>query len=276
MRTYFFGDLHGNAYALEACLAHLEAQKPDAAVCLGDLAGWLPFGDRTLLRTRERGFPAVAGNHDLLIAGAFVDHPAQIDRMQATAYNAGLIFPIPGTVDYLLGLPLAIEGEGYIAVHHSPFDLPAPGLAPTIETFNYLDEPALEDALPAWQNYPGRLIVSGHDHVPAVFELPDGIEDPKLKDVKVHRPPEDGPLTVELQPDSRYWVKAGSVGGPYRDQVPVANSVVYDSEAGTVTLFRIPFDLEKLHAELSGHRFCRNLPTIRRYLCLMENRIAAR
>jgi len=49
--------------------------------CLGDLVGWLPFGDRTLTRMRELDLPTVAGNHDLLVAGALTDFPEQIDRM---------------------------------------------------------------------------------------------------------------------------------------------------------------------------------------------------
>ncbi len=96
MRTYFFGDIHGNVDALDVCLMRLEEQKADEVYCLGDLAGWLPFGNRTFARLRSAGFPTVAGNHDLLIAGAITDFPDQLDRMQATAYNAGLLFAEPG------------------------------------------------------------------------------------------------------------------------------------------------------------------------------------
>jgi 3',5'-cyclic AMP phosphodiesterase CpdA len=86
--------------------------------------GWLPFGDRSLRRTRALDFPTVAGNHDLLVAGLFTDHPEQLDRMQATAYNAGLLSTYPGAIDYLRSLPLVLETDDYTVVHHSPFDLP--------------------------------------------------------------------------------------------------------------------------------------------------------
>ncbi|MFZ2447285.1 MAG: metallophosphoesterase family protein [Syntrophobacteraceae bacterium] len=269
MRTYFFGDIHGNLPALEACLDHMKGQEADAVYCLGDIAGWLPFGDRTYARLRSEGFPTVAGNHDLLIAGAFTDHPHLIDRMQATAYNAGLLFPTPGAIDYLLGLPLAIETDDFTVVHHSPFSLPAGGEAPTIASFGYLDDAALAEAVPAWRQYPRRLIVSGHDHVPAVFELPDS------GDVKIHGLGRgETSLTVKLERNSRYWVKAGSVGGPYRDATPLANSVLYDSDARTVTLFRIAFDTSGLFEELSAHRFCRNLPTIKKYIETLRTSVA--
>jgi hypothetical protein len=265
MLFYFFGDLHGNADALEACLRHLEKEKVDEVFCLGDLAGWLPFGDRTFERARSAGFPTVAGNHDLLIAGAITDHPDQLDRMQATAYNAGLIFPIPGAVDYILGLPLAIERDDFTVVHHSPFTLPSGDSALTIRTFNYLDDAALKESIPAWMHYPKRLIFSGHDHIPAIYELTDQGE------IKVRHPERGESLTVKLEENSRYWVKAGSVGGPYRDGVPAANSVLYDSELDTITLFRIHYDTNRLCEALLAHRFCRNLPTIQKYAALLSS-----
>ncbi|MGD0400538.1 MAG: metallophosphoesterase family protein [Syntrophobacteraceae bacterium] len=42
MRTYFFGDIHGNEYALEARLKHIQQVKAGEIYCLGDLVGWLP------------------------------------------------------------------------------------------------------------------------------------------------------------------------------------------------------------------------------------------
>lgn len=265
MRVYFFGDLHGNVDALDACMRHMDVLKPDEAYCLGDLAGWLPFGDRTLLRMRAAGFAAVAGNHDLLIAGVFADRPDQIDRMQATAYNAGVIFPIPGAVDYLLALPMAIEKETFTVVHHAPFVLPAPDAAPTIRCFDYLDETALREFVPAWRHYPKQFIFSGHDHIPAVYELQ------QEAGVKVHRPgAREENFLVPINATSRYWIKAGSVGGPYRDGVPAANAVLLDTEAATITLCRIAYDTEPLRESLAAHRFFRNLPTIRKYIELLR------
>ncbi|MBP8646444.1 MAG: metallophosphoesterase family protein [Syntrophobacteraceae bacterium] len=270
MRTYFFGDLHGNVEALEACLRHMEALHPDTVICLGDLVGWLPFGDRTLRRMRELDLPTVAGNHDLLVAGALVDFPDQVDRMQASAYNAGLLSTVPGAVEYLLSLPLLLEKEDHTAVHHSPFHLPPRGEALTIHGFRYLDSKALSQCLDQWRGYSKRLIFSGHDHVPAVFELPEKA-DPTLENVVVHSPPSSGDFTVSLKHGSRYWVKGGSVGGPYRDGVPVANSVLYDSDAETVTLFRIPYPTQRLMEELASHPFHRNLATMKRYLDLLSS-----
>jgi predicted phosphodiesterase len=269
MRTFLFGDIHGNEVALEACLEQMNGLKADTVYCLGDLVGWLPFGNRTLIRMRALGFPTVAGNHDLLVAGLFTDHPGQLDRMQATAYNAGLLASMPGAAEYLLNLPLVLEEEDLVVVHHSPFHLPEPGGSPSIGCFGYLDDAALAGCLEAWRIFPRRLIFSGHDHLPVVYELRDDIESPQIEDLQIYRPAPDRPLTIRLNSRSRYWVKAGSVGGPYRDGIPLANSVLYDSHAGTITLFRIAYETRSLRSELASNRFMGNLPTIRNYLKLL-------
>ncbi|MGC8491667.1 MAG: metallophosphoesterase family protein [Syntrophobacteraceae bacterium] len=200
MKIYFFGDIHGNGYALEACLEHAAQIKPDEIYCLGDIVGWLPFGERTLASMRSLGFPTVAGNHDMMVAGLFKDHPQQLDRMQATAYNAGLLSTIRGAVEYLRSLPLFLERENFLVTHNSPFLLPPQGEAPTIECFDYLSEAALGACLPEWSNFPKQVIFTGHDHVPAIYELPGGASSPpELGEVKVHRPPAGEGLTLRLR-----------------------------------------------------------------------------
>jgi hypothetical protein len=114
------------------------------------------------------------------------------------------------------------------------------------------------------------MIFSGHDHIPTVYELPDAADNPDLQDVKSYRPQNDQPLVVPLSLNSRYWVKAGSIGGPYRDGVPAANCVVYDSSAETITLVRLAYQADRLRRELADHFFGRNLPTLQNYIELLE------
>jgi predicted phosphodiesterase len=67
LRVALFSDVHGNLVALEALLAALEREAPDATLCLGDLAqgGAQPAG--CLDRVRELGCPVVLGNADDLL-----------------------------------------------------------------------------------------------------------------------------------------------------------------------------------------------------------------
>jgi hypothetical protein len=219
---------------------------------------------------RSLNIPTVAGNHDLLVAGAFSDHPHQLDRMQASAYNAGLLSTLPDAIEYLANLPLSLEGADWVAVHHSPFHVPSPGVSPSIENFSYLDKKVLDECVMHWQEYPKRLIFSGHDHVPAVYELSPGGVHGGTGSVFVHRPSNALTMRVQIKEDSRYWIKAGSVGGPYRDGVAVANGVLYDSDEQTLTLFRAPYSTERLRSELREHPYCRNLETLKKYVDLLE------
>ena len=112
------------------------------------------------------------------------------------------------------------------------------------------------------------MIFSGHDHIPSVYELVESETVPSPKDVRIHRPAAGESMTIPLHFGSRYWIKAGSVGGPYRDGVLAANSVLWDNSAQTLTLFRIPYPMEPLRQDLAENRYCRNLKTLLPYLDL--------
>lgn len=272
MKTYCFGDIHGNEVALEAVLKHAETVKADEVICLGDIVGWLPWGRKTLEIIKRMGIPSVAGNHDLMVSGVFTDYKEQIDRMQATAYTAGTITDLPEYLEYLSSLPLKLERETDIIVHFSPFDLPVEGTPPNIEHFTYLNDNKLKESLPEWLRSRYKIILSGHDHLPGLFELfEDG--DVRKYPIKARNPISNSsiPDTVieerfSLKGSSKYWVKAGAVGGPYRDGVPMANSVLYDDSEQTISFFRVPYDIDKVCDGLRNHRFFRNIETIQRYI----------
>lgn len=110
MKTYFLGDLHGNNYALEAGPRLLDQVGAERIVCLGDLVGWLPFGNRTLERMRGLGLPTVAGNHDLLVAEVFADDPnlARILHSFFPDLKSSSWFRFP----CIAGIILGVDGHG--------------------------------------------------------------------------------------------------------------------------------------------------------------------
>lgn len=63
-RIAVFGDLHGNLAATEAVLTAIDAEAPDAVVCLGDLVGYGAFPNETTDLIRDRAIPAIMGNYD--------------------------------------------------------------------------------------------------------------------------------------------------------------------------------------------------------------------
>ena len=69
MRYALISDIHANLRALEAVLADI-AQQPDVAATyhLGDLVGYAPWPNETVLRIAEAGIAGVAGNYDSTVA----------------------------------------------------------------------------------------------------------------------------------------------------------------------------------------------------------------
>jgi putative phosphoesterase len=64
MRIALFSDIHANFPALEACFKSIEAQKPDAIYCLGDLVGYNIWPNEVINEIRRKGIPTIAGNYD--------------------------------------------------------------------------------------------------------------------------------------------------------------------------------------------------------------------
>ena len=60
----FFSDVHGNAAALAAVLADIEARGIDLVYCLGDLVGYGPYPNVVIDLIRTAKIPTIAGNYD--------------------------------------------------------------------------------------------------------------------------------------------------------------------------------------------------------------------
>jgi predicted phosphodiesterase len=59
-----FSDIHANLPALESFFKDVEARKPDAIYCLGDLVGYNIWPNEVIDEMRRRGIPTIAGNYD--------------------------------------------------------------------------------------------------------------------------------------------------------------------------------------------------------------------
>lgn len=64
MKLAVISDIHANLHALQAVWDDIEAQKPDAIYCLGDLVGYGAFPNEVVSFVREAGIPTVMGNYD--------------------------------------------------------------------------------------------------------------------------------------------------------------------------------------------------------------------
>ncbi len=67
LRLAFVADIHGNLPALEAVVADVTRQDPDAVYLLGDLVNRCPWNNEVMALVEDLGWPSVQGNHDLVI-----------------------------------------------------------------------------------------------------------------------------------------------------------------------------------------------------------------
>ncbi len=122
MRVAILSDLHGNAVALDACLADLDvAGGADRIVAAGDLCMDGPRPRKVLKRLREVGAHVVRGNTDRMIA---LEDPAQYDDVTAAsiAWQRGALGQ--EWVAWLGAAPLTIaigsDPDGLLVTHATP------------------------------------------------------------------------------------------------------------------------------------------------------------
>jgi diadenosine tetraphosphatase ApaH/serine/threonine PP2A family protein phosphatase len=220
MRIAIVADIHANLAAFEAVLAHAEAQGPiDRLWCPGDIVGYGPDPGACIALVRRYPHVAVAGNHDLAAIGKISTSEFNETAARAAAWTAGQLTDEQRC--YLEGLPEVARDGDFTLVHGS---LRAPiweyilSLPAAREQFRLMETP---------------YSVIGHSHVPFIAE----------------EPAEGAPRLVLWQDgDSvaldewRLVINPGGVGQP-RDGDPRAGYALYDSEARTITLHRVEYDV---------------------------------
>lgn len=233
MRIALLADIHGNLEALNACLADVNRRGADRMAILGDIVGYGADPVAVIDRVRalqEHGTPVLMGNHDSAIGN-------QRESMNAAARAA-----IDWTRErlstdehrWLAALPLTCSEDNRLYVHASPRE-PA--------KWHYVtgtDEAAL--GLSATQ---ARVVLCGHVHVPQIFGLS------LTGKVTAFRPVAEAP--VPLLPQRRWLAVMGAVGQP-RDGIPAAAYSVLDTDDGSLTLRRVPYDIDSAARKILAAR----------------------
>lgn len=222
MRWAIFSDIHGNLEALQAVLADIEKQAPEAGkLCLGDVVGYGASPNECIELVRRCGAEALLGNHDQVAAGLTAGEEFNEAAQEAIFWTRDRL--TPDSRDWLRALPWDTAKETFRAVHSAPRD---PG------QFDYILSP--HDALLQFRHFTEQDCFFGHSHYPGLFmDLGDGAESLALDPNK--------PLT--LHPRFRYLINVGSVGQP-RDNDPRAGWLLYDAATRVVTLRRVEYDVQ--------------------------------
>ncbi len=226
MRYAIFSDIHANLEACAAVLESLLAKRIERYLCAGDIVGYGADPAACIDRIREMSIPVVAGNHDWAAARIVgMDHfnPAAQEAVRWTMKVLD-----QARLDYLANLPLTVS-TGDCLVVHSTLDRP--------QAFDYLT-----DAARAERTFEAMgsccVCFVGHTHVPGIF---------------IKRPRQRASISdaceIGIEPECKYIVNVGSVGQP-RDADPRACFCIYDTQAGRISLFRVPYDLAQARAKI--------------------------
>ncbi len=223
MRYAILGDIHSNLEALSAVLALARKTGVDGFFSVGDIVGYGPDPEPCMDLLAAAQCRAVAGNHDEAVAG-LTDFSHYSDGARA-----GIIWTqekiAASTVSKLKALPLTLETPHFSVVHAS---LESPSQWPYI-----LDG---QHAVPSIALQKQPVCFYGHTHLPVVFR-DDGMA------MRFHE------ACLSLDKKRRYLINAGSVGQP-RDGIALSCLLVYDTEASTVQLHRVEYEVGKTQQKI--------------------------
>jgi predicted phosphodiesterase len=218
-------DVHGNLEALEAVVRVLRDRGATQFICCGDTVGYGPDPNLCVETIRGMHCTSVAGNHDYGVVGK-----TPLDGFNSAATRA-VLWTRDQLTDsnrlYLENLYLAAEDGPLLVVHSSPS---APDAWEYVLT--------LREAADEMECYADDVCLVGHSHQPLAVERADGGQARMVR--------QD---SFKLQPDTKYFINAGSVGQP-RDGDPRACGLLYDAGAQTITLYRVPYDISAVQAKI--------------------------
>ncbi len=224
MRYLILSDIHANREALSAVLKRVRRKRWDKAVFLGDLVGYGAHPNQTVEMVRAlRPLVAIRGNHDKVCSGIedgqmfnrVALQAALWTRHRLTMQNLRWLYRLPEG-------PAIVDGSFAIA-HGTPIDEDA-YIFGEIEALNVFRQ----------TTFP--LCFFGHSHFPVVFGLSSEAIHTVLTTGSAFR--------FRLEPGMRYLVNPGSIGQP-RDGNPEASFAMLDTDTRTVTIYRVPYPIER-------------------------------
>jgi len=234
LRLLVISDIHANLEALEACLD--AAPEYDLVYNLGDIVGYGANPNETTARSRALGSIFVRGNHDKACSGV-----TNLDDFNPIAGLAALWTRQTLQADHLEFLRQLPQGplapmEDVQLVHGSPRDE---------------DEYLLmaSDAYIQMAQSTVPLIFFGHTHVQRCFLLEAGSSMGKSLVPAYKAAKGKQTIKLELKANTNYMVNPGSIGQP-RDNDPRAAFLLYDTDASSITFYRVPYDIERAQEKI--------------------------
>jgi len=171
MRFAIVSDVHGNLTALEAVIADIEQQAPDAVYHLGDLVANGARPAEVFDRVRAADWQGVYGNTDEMLWLPIADQLARpvAERQFLRQVLISEIGPVTRELigeerlSYLKSLPLTMRFESVFLCHASPTDL---WLAPR-------EKDGDDRFAETYGSVGAKTVIYGHIHFPLVRNLKD-------------------------------------------------------------------------------------------------------
>lgn len=152
-RYLVVSDIHGNLEALEAVLG--DAKPFDKVICLGDYVDYGANPNEVIELMKRQKSINLVGNHDLVQTGKLPLHHMHGEAMQCGRWTTKNL--TPKNLDWLkMHKSEALKPE-FSLVHGSPYD----------SALDYID--SVGKAIKIFENFPFKLLLHGHSHVPIVF-----------------------------------------------------------------------------------------------------------
>jgi len=226
MRYALISDIHSNIEAFESVLADIDAQKADRLLFLGDIIGYGPNPNECVAKLLQVADLSLGGNHDWAVVGKTPDDYFNPFAKEAVDWTGRVLRE--DHRDFLKRTRAADTFDGFQVAHSTPF-------AP--EEWRYIM--SQKEAVENYSSLVLPVCFIGHSHQPLVIEY-DGPETLKVSREQV----------FTLDPAKKYIINIGSVGQP-RDANPHSCWAMYDSDEGTVTFHRVPYDIQAVQRKMA-------------------------
>lgn len=222
-RLAIMSDPHANLEALTQVLRDIAGQGADETYCLGDAIGYGPQPQECCDLLREARVTLLMGNHEQGLINIHYLRGFNQPAADALRRTRGMIDE--ATYQWLVSRPKALVAHGCRMVHGTPPD--------SVAEYIWKHEKAM-DAV--FARYPEDVCFVGHTHDLMRFTHQIGVgTSPRLPLV---------PGKTALEPGLRHLINVGAVGQP-RDGDNRAKYVLHDTDAGTVTLRCVPYDIAR-------------------------------
>ncbi len=219
MRYAIISDIHANLEALISVLSHIQTQRIDSIVCLGDIVGYGPSPNECIELVYEKCEVILTGNHDF----------ACIDEQEKNRFNRYARHAIDWTIEQLSeksrqllsDIKYSENIEQFLLVHSSP-DEPS--------AWNYIV--TLDHAIMNFVRFNDLACFLGHTHTPIVFYKREA------GSYGIHRSEK-----LDFNDQYKYLINVGSVGQP-RDSNNKASYGILDTNARTYRNVRVAYEIE--------------------------------